>query len=412
MLHLSIFRANLRFRRSARNVMRTRRAGRGLSSRTQSLTIAQKCSGDAGRSERAIREPRTMDSSATLLDIQASAAGTIARLAYEFAREKGADADKLLRRAGLSRPQIDNPKVRVQVEGQIKFLNLVAAATRDDLLGFHLSLRFDLRMVGLLYYVFASSETLADALRNAARCSSIVNESIRLKIQEGNRRIGFVFEPVGIARHSDRHQIEFWVAAVVRACRAITKRHVIPESISFAHARKPTPELSRFFGSPIVFGADDDELTFSSAIRSIAVVSADPYLNDLLVHYCEQALAGQRACGSFCASVENTLAVLLPHGKARMSEVARKLGLTPKTLARRLAAEGLTFSDILRNLRIGLADRHLADRTLSISQIAWLLGYRGVSAFTNAYRHWTGYAPRISRRRARSRSQPSVPLHH
>lgn len=353
-----------------------------------------------------------MHSPAATLGIRASAVGTIARLADAFARQKGVDADKLLRRAGLSRAQIDNPKARVQVEGQIRFLNLVAAATRDDLLGFHLSLDFDLRMVGLLYYVFASSETLGDALCNAARCSSIVNESIRMKIHDGSRRVGFIFEPVGIARRSDRHQIEFWIAAVIRACRLITKRHVTPESISFAHARKPAPELSKFFGSPIAFGADDDELTFSPAIRSIPVVSADPYLNELLVHYCEQALAGQRANGAFSASVENTLAVLLPHGKARIREVARKLGLTPKTLARRLAAEGLTFSDILRNLRIGLADRHLADRTLSISQIAWLLGYRGVSAFTNAYRHWTGHAPRISRQRARSRTQPSVPMHH
>jgi AraC-like DNA-binding protein len=369
--------------------------------------------GGASRPQRRYHEkPWTMHSPATPLSIQTSAVGSITRLAYAFARQKGVDADKLLRRAGLSRAQIDNPKARVQAGAQIKFLNLVAVATHDDLLGFHLSLHFDLRMVGLLYYVFASSETLDDALRNGARCSSTVNESIKLGIHEGSRRIGFIFEPVGIARHSDRHQIEFWVAAVVRACRLITKRQVTPESITFAHVRKPTPELNKFFGCQIVFGADVDELTFSPAIRSIAVVSADTYLNDLLVHYCEQALAGQRSRGLFGASVENSLVLLLPHGKAHMSEVARRLGLTPKTMSRRLAAEGLTFSGLLRNLRIGLAKRHLADRTLSISQIAWLLGYRGVSAFTNAYRHWTGYAPRTSRRRARSRSQPSVPMHN
>lgn len=352
-----------------------------------------------------------MHSSATSFGIHTSAVGNIARLAYAFARQKGVDPDRLLRKAGLSRPQIDNPKARVQAERQIRFLNLVAEATGDDLLGFHLSLHFDLRMVGLLYYVFASSDTLDDALRNGARCSSIVNESIRLKIHEGSRQIGFVFDPVGIARHSDRHQIEFWVAAVVRACRLLTKRQVIPEAVTFAHARKPTPELNRFFGCPIVFSADVDELMFSPAIRNIAVTSADPYLNDLLVHYCEQALAGQRSRGLFATSVENSLVLLLPHGKARMNEVARKLGLTPKTMSRRLAAEGLTFSDLLRNLRIGLAKRHLADEGLSISQIAWLLGYRGVSAFTNAYRHWTGQAPRTSRRRAQSRSQASMSMH-
>jgi AraC-like DNA-binding protein len=334
-------------------------------------------------------------------NITTSAVGNIARLAYALALRKGADVDRLLRKVSLSRAQMDNHRARVQVKDQIKFLNLVAETIDDDLLGFHLSLHFDLRMVGLLYYVFASSETLDDALRKGARCSSIVNESIRLKIHEGKRRIAFVFEPVGIARHSDRHQIEFWIAAVIRACRQITRRHVTAKSITFAHPRKSTPELNRFFGSKITFGADVDEVAFSPSIKSIPIVSVDTYLNDLLVHYCEEALADQRNRGLFGTSVENAIAVLLPHGKARMSEVARKLGLTQRTLARRLSSEDLTFSDILQNLRIGLANRHLADKELAISQIAWLLGYQDVSAFTNAYKRWTGHTPRTARRRVR-----------
>jgi AraC-like DNA-binding protein len=334
-------------------------------------------------------------------NIATSAVGNIARLAYAVALRKGADVDRLLRKANLSRAEMDNRRARIPVRDQIKFLNLVAETIDDDLLGFHLSLHFDLRMVGLLYYVFASSETLDDALRKGARCSSIVNESIRLKIHEGKRRIVFVFEPIGVARHSDRHQIEFWIAAVIRACRQITKRHVTGELITFAHPRKPTPELARFFGSKITFGADVDEVAFSPSIKSIPIVSADTYLNDLLVHYCDEALADQRNHGLFGTSVENAIAVLLPHGKARMSEVARKVGLTRRTLARRLSSENRKFSDILQNLRIVLANRHLADKELSISQIAWLLGYQSLSSFTNAYTRWTGHSPRTTRRRAR-----------
>jgi AraC-like DNA-binding protein len=341
-----------------------------------------------------------MRSAPTPFSIQTSAVGHIARLAFALAQRKGVDVDPLLLEADLSRTQIDNPNAHIQVKNQIKFLNLVADAIHDDLLGFHLSLEFDLRMAGLLYYVFASSETLNDALRNGARCTSVVNESIRLKISEGKHRISFVFEPVGIARHSDHHQIEFWIAAVMRACRLITKRHVTAETITFAHPRKPTPELTRFFGSRLVFGTAVDEMTFSPTIRSIAVVSADTYLNDLLVNYCEQALSRQRTRGLFSTSVENAIAVLLPHGKAQMREVARNLGQGQRTLARRLASEGLTFSRILRELRTNLANRHLADKDLTISQIAWLLGYRDVSAFTNAYKRWTGRAPRTTRRRA------------
>jgi AraC-like DNA-binding protein len=333
--------------------------------------------------------------------IRASAVGNIARLAYAAARRKGADVGQLLTTAGLSREEMNNPDARIGVKEQINFLNLVAEAIGDDLLGFHLALHFDLRMVGLPYYVFASSETLEDAIRNGARCASIINESMRIEVRDGKRRVGFVFEPVGVARHSDRHQIEFWVTAVMRACRSITRRHLTAETVTFAHSQKSAPELNRFFGTRVTFGADADEMTFPASIRDIGVVTADRYLNNLLVHYCDVALAGHRNRGSFGTSVENAVAVLLPHGKARMSEVARKLGQSRRTLARRLASEGSTFAGILRHLRIALAQRYLADEDLTISQISWLLGYRNVSAFTNAYKLWTGHAPRLARQRLR-----------
>jgi AraC-like DNA-binding protein len=87
----------------------------------------------------------------------------------------------------------------------------------------------------------------------------------------------------------------------------------------------------------------------------------------------------------------------MPHGKAQAGEVARKLGISQRTLARRLASEGLTFSGVLQGLRYDLARRHLLDKGLSISKIAWLLGYQDVSAFTHAFRRWTGTAPRAIR---------------
>jgi AraC-like DNA-binding protein len=95
--------------------------------------------------------------------------------------------------------------------------------------------------------------------------------------------------------------------------------------------------------------------------------------------------------------VENAVAALLPHGLAQAEAVAGELGMSPRTLARRLAAEEVAFSTIVRELRIALAQRHLADGDLSVSQIAWLLGYREVGAFTHAFRRWTGMTPSEAR---------------
>jgi len=82
------------------------------------------------------------------------------------------------------------------------------------------------------------------------------------------------------------------------------------------------------------------------------------------------------------------------HGKAaRAGHVARRLGLSQRTLARRLAREGLSFSKLLSELRLELARRYLVDERLSISDVAWLLGYQDVAAFSNAFKRWTGKAP-------------------
>jgi AraC-like DNA-binding protein len=322
-----------------------------------------------------------------------SAAGGITRLAYALAEDKGTDVDILLRKSGLSRNQIEDSNARLDVHGQIKFLEFVAEAIGDDLLGFHLSQTFDLRTVGLLYYVFASSDRLDEALRRGARYSSIVNEGIKLTLHEGGES-GLLFEYIGVPRHLDRHQIEFWIATLIRVCRQVTGRHVAADRVSFIHRRSVTPELNAFFGCEVRFDADADEALFSPSSLNVPIVGADPYLNEVLVKYCEEALALRKPVrNALGPRVENAIATLLPHGKAQASEVARRLGMSQRTFARRLASEGLTFATVLRHLRSNLAKRHLADRDLSVSKIAWLLGYRDVSTFTNAFKRWTGKPP-------------------
>ena len=329
-----------------------------------------------------------------------SAIGTITRLASAQTAAAGVDVGPLLKKAGFTPQQIDDPTVRLNVRDQISFLNLAADALQDDLLGFHLAQQPDLREIGLLYYVSASSDTLAQALRQAARYSSIVNEGVCLKYAN-DKDVAIVFRYVGVSRHLDRHQMEFFATILVRVCRKLTGQHVIPTRVRLAHRRREvSPEMLEFFGGDIEFGAAADDITFTAPVGLLPVVSADPYLNRLLIKYCDEALSRRPAnLGSFRSAVENALVPLLPHGKAQAAEIAGRLGLSQRTLARRLAAEGVTFSEVLESLRSDLARRYLADDSLSISQIAWLLGYQEVSAFTHAFKRWSGITPREARSR-------------
>jgi AraC-like DNA-binding protein len=327
----------------------------------------------------------------------ASTEGGITRLAFARALGKGVDVDALLRKAGLSRMQIEDPHARIHVRSQVVFLDLVAKALDDDLLGFHLSQDFDLRMIGLLYYVFASSETLGEALGRVARYSSIVNESFRVTVREG-KEIDVILESVGIPRRLNRHQIEFWFVTFIRVCREIAKLRLTPNHVSFVHRRSLTSEMNNFFSCDIDFSAEIDQVTFPRSILGTNLASADPYLNKLLIKQYEDVLSHRKINrNAFALTVENAIVPLLPHGKANAKDVARKLGMSQRTLARHLASEGLTFVAMLKELRIDLAKRDLADRDLSISQIAWLLGYKDVSSFTHAFKRWTGDTPRTTR---------------
>lgn len=326
------------------------------------------------------------------------AGGLAARLASARLVQSGLQREPLLKKARLTVRQIEDRTARFSVQSQIKFLDLAAASLRDEFLGFHIARSFDPREIGLFYYVLASSDVLGDALQRAIRYSTTVNESISLSRREGND-LAIIFNYVGIARHSDRHQIEFWAAALVRACRDLTGRDLFPRRVTFTHHRhEDCSELDAFFGTKVEFGAAVDEVAFPASFKEMPVISADPYLHRLLVGYCEEVLVQRgKVAGTLRADIENEIAPLLPHGKARLGEVARMLGTSQRTLARRLAAERLTFSAILNELRLDLARRHVADSSLSISQIAWLLGFQEVSAFTHAFKRWTGKTPRQMR---------------
>ena len=308
------------------------------------------------------------------------------------------DLHGLLRKAGLRQVQIEDAGARLGVRSQIAFLNLLAEALSDDLFGFHLARDPDLREFGLLYYVATSSESVGDALRRAARYGKVVNEGIALHYRQGDE-VAISFDYVGVDRRSDRHQIEFLITTIARLCWELTGSRLPPTRAQLTHDRSgDTAEIDTFLGCRVEFGAAADEIAFPLSIVGLPVVGADPYLNKLLVAHFDEALKSRQPTqGRVTSEVENIAAALLPHGQACAAEISCRLGMSQRTLARRLSAEGATFSSIVEQLRSALAHQYLEDPTLSISQIAWLLGYQEVSAFTHAFRRWTGKTPRESR---------------
>jgi len=322
------------------------------------------------------------------------AGGGLSRLAIARLESAGVQAAPLLMRAGLTPELMADPGERLSVQSQIRLLNEAAIALKDDCLGFTLARDFDLREIGLLYYVMASSQTLGEALKRVARYSKVTNEALVFGYQEGNK-LALSLTYSGVPRHSDRHQIEFCMFAVLRICRVLTGLNLVPQQFSFSHYRSEgISDMTRFVGTKVEFGGDTDEFALDADARELPLTHSDPYLNKLLLKTCEAALAERKEdVSELRTRVENAISSLLPHGRVLVGDVARSLGMSERTLARKLSDEGLNFTDILQELRRDLAVRYLDDRKLHVSKIAWLLGFNEVSAFTHAFKRWTGKTP-------------------
>jgi AraC-like DNA-binding protein len=323
-----------------------------------------------------------------------SATGGIARLACGRLRKEGKGLKPVLASAGLTIQDIEDLKCRLKAEAQIKVLELAAKELHDDYFGFRLARDFELGEIGLVYYVMASSERLVDALRNAERYCAINNEGIRLRVST-DRTVAIGLEYLNVDRHFDRHHIEFWLVALLRICRTLTGGRLAPTLVKLKHLRAQIPsDVRAHLGCEITYAADSDEILFPAPIGSLPVVGADVHLNRLLLKYANEALGQRARPASIRSKVEDHLAQLLPNGKANVSEVAHRLGMSRRTFARAMSDEGTTFSTVLNNLREALAKRYLREEQLPISEIAWLLGYREVSSFTHAFTGWTGLTPR------------------
>jgi AraC-like DNA-binding protein len=331
-----------------------------------------------------------------------AADGIAARIALRALREAGVDATPLLAKAGINRHQLAEPPRRIAAEAQTRFLDLASRALADPRFGFHLAQTFDLRECGIIYYLMAASRDRREALSHLARYLAVSNESLQLHVTPSGDHT-LIRVTYRLSRHTDRQFAEWGSVVLVRALRELADLKLSLQRVTYAHERAgDTSEYDRFFQCPVRFGDSDDCIALANATLECPLHSSDQFLLRVLVSYCEEALA-KRAAGSagLKAMIENAIARRLPNGHAHADPIAEELGLSTRTMARRLAEEGTSFAAVLDRLRHDLALRYLEDRDLTLNQIAWLLGYAEVTSFNHAFRRWTGQSPSGARRVAR-----------
>jgi AraC-like DNA-binding protein len=316
-------------------------------------------------------------------------------LAMALARTEGA-LDAFFRATDLTPQMIADPEARVS---PAQFCVAWAEATRlsgDATLALTIAETIPPGAFGIVEYVCRSAPTLRDGLAQWVRYLGILDDAVVVALVEVPEGVALQVVVESEAPAPASHELCF--ALVVLNARRMTAAKLRPARVRFTHS-VPSRDLARyraFFDGPVTFGAERTELVFSRADAEAALATADPNLLAILLPAADERRGRAAIDPPLVDQVRRALASALRDDDAQLPGVARRLGLTARSLQRRLQDEGASFQALRDETRRALADRYLGEG-LSLAEISFLLGFSEPSAFFRAFKRWTGLTP-IERR--------------
>lgn len=168
-----------------------------------------------------------------------------------------------------------------------------------------------------------------------------------------------------------------------------------PKAIRFTHAEPGyRAEYDRIFGVPLVFGSSMNAILFDEELLSVRMPQPNQYVSGLFTERAEALLEKLESSKSMRGRVESLLIPILHTGEANMETIAGKLAFSRQTLFRKLKAEGVTFEQVLDELRHKLALEYLNGKNISVNETSYLLGFSDPAALSRAFKRWTGASPR------------------
>jgi AraC-like DNA-binding protein len=321
-----------------------------------------------------------------------------AKQLHDLLAEAGRPTARILRQAGIEPARIETPGGRIPFVRHAELLEAAAAEFADDLLGLRFGITRNLRDAGLIAYVTLNSATYADAVRNLERYFRVFSEGYQLRGLVDGNTVVLSGMPLDACVYHSRQAQDFAVAAHLAASRSLTHRNLTPDWVEVYHAPPRDPAAAeRLLGAPIHYTCARLAIIAPRSWLDLPISHADNRLLCILEGYCREILAQYEESDDFPGRLERWLMRRLPSGRFVAAEAARDLGMSPRTLSRRLRECGTSFAALTNDLRRRLAFRYLDHRDLKPSQIAYLLGYSEPSAFNHAFRLWTGRSPNAHR---------------
>jgi AraC-like DNA-binding protein len=314
----------------------------------------------------------------------------------------GGDVAALAEQHGLPKDAHTRRDVEVSLETLEALGDAAAARAGDPNLGFHLAIRLPHGSYGLFEYIGRSSATVRQAGERFIRYSGLLNELVTFSFELRRDEIVLSQSIKGHALRVGRHAGEMFVTLVVRYLRELLAEDFAPREVGLAHAAPANAsELEAYFRAPFHWNQSDNRVVIASALLDRPVISRDPTVFALLDKEAQQILAARAPADDTMTKLRAAIQRALDDGQPDLAQIATAVAMSPRTIQRRLRAQETTFQDVLDSVRKDLAEGHMKNERLTLGDVAYLLGFSEISAFTRAFKRWTGMTPTAWRDRSK-----------
>jgi len=313
----------------------------------------------------------------------------------------GGDIDRIFGNAGIAPGMAGSPTLKLQLSSFCKLFEEASRRTGHDNFGLWFGNQFRPSDLGLWGYAAISAPTLGSALENLVGLFPYHQASSLLRLAQddtGLLRLEYQIQsPEIVERRQDAElSLGMFMNVIREGCGAGWK----PEEVHFEHPRPlDGKEHESAFGAPVYFSQPTNALLFRPDILDRPMPRRDLTLMVMMQTCLEQLSRQPDGEASLFDQILTAIRTKLPQGYPALEQVAEALRLTPATVKREIAQRGFAFKDLVETTRRDLALMYLKQRQLPLSEIAFLIGYSELSAFSRAVRRWTGESPRAVRAR-------------
>jgi AraC-like DNA-binding protein len=322
--------------------------------------------------------------------------------------EVGVSPADVLRYAGLPPGLFAQDKILVTTEEQFALYRGIAEASRDPAMGLKLGTEDRLERYDAIAIAAVSARSFRDALHRLARYKQLTcPEAIDLNERGDDCRVQFRWL---LAEETEPPLlVDVCFAWVVGIARRGTGGLVNPKRLEFRGATRNRKMYEAHFGCPVTFDARQNTIVFRKADLDRPFLTHNADLLATVAPQLEAELSQALASKAIGEQVKGILKRLLAGSRPGIEDVARELHMSPRTLQRRLAEDGVTFQQLLQEARRELARHYLQHSSLELNETAYLLGYEDAHSFFRAFHHWEGSSPGEWRgRHVRSRRSRSI----